>query len=159
MAIWIHVACRSEHVVTYGELEEVMGHMGWLDQPARFDPLPDASNTNDPNWGSFRVYYRPDKRPIVVHRQITSEEMEPAVADIRERLETLDDSAVKRDIEARLAATKQMFVFEIPDDLPEDVWEMCDQAEAFLARERDGIIIADEGVFDGEMNQLARFGE
>jgi hypothetical protein len=50
-------------------------------------------------------------------------------------------------------------VFEIPDDLPEDVWEMCDQAEAFLARERDGIIIADEGVIDGEMNQLARFGE
>ncbi len=36
---------------------------------------------------------------------------------------------------------------------------MCDQAEAFLARERDGIIIADEGVIDGEMNQLARFGE
>jgi len=157
MAIWINVLCSSDEPVTYAELEDVMGHMGWLDKPAVFDPPLDEKNRTDPHWGSFRVKYAPDKRPIVVHHYITREEMEPTLSDIRDKLEEVDDSEAKREVVKRLDETRQMLQFEIPDDLPQDVWEMCDAAEAFLARERDGLIVSDEGVFDGEMNQLVRF--
>jgi hypothetical protein len=158
MAIWINVLCRCADPVTYSELEDVMGHMGWLDRPAEFDPPLDEKNGTDPNWGSFRVKYASDKRPIVVHHFIKQEEMEPTLSDIRDKLEDFDDSEQKQEIVRRAKETRQMFQFEIPGDLPQDVWEMCDQAEAFLARERDGIIVSDEGVFDGEMKQLLRLG-
>jgi hypothetical protein len=36
---------------------------------------------------------------------------------------------------------------------------VLDAGEVFLVRERDGIIVADEGLFDGEMKQILAFGD
>jgi hypothetical protein len=158
MATTIYVLCRSEKPITYAELEDVMGHMGWLDQPAKFDPPLDERNGTDPSWRSFRVEYRSDQRPIVIRHSITKEEMEPAFSDIREKLEDVEPAAAAP-IAAWLDATKRMVELEIPGDPPQDVWEMLDAAETFLARERDGIIVSDEGVFDGELNQILAFSD
>lgn len=158
MATRIYVLCRSEEPVTYGELERVMGRMGWLAQPAKFDPPRDDRNANCSDWGSFRVDYRADMRPIIVRQLTTDAEMNPALTDIREKLEEVELSAAAR-ISTLLDKTKRMFVFEIAGDPPEDVWEMLDAGETHLARERDGIIVSDEGVFDGELDQLVAFGD
>jgi len=76
-----------------------------------------------------------------------------------EKVEDADESSSKREVLLSLGSARQIFVFEIPGNPRQDVWDMLDQAEAFLARERDGIIVADEGVFDGAMKQILAFGD
>jgi hypothetical protein len=159
MATAIYVLCRSEEPITYGELEEVMGHMGWLERPARFDPPPDDKNRNDAAWDSFEVEYDPKKRPVIVRHCVTDEEMKPHLNDVRDLFDGADESEQLKELRARVDETKQLVLFEIPGDPPQDVWMMCDQGEAFVARERDGMIVSDEGVWDGEMNQLLAFGD
>jgi hypothetical protein len=159
MATRIYVLCRSDAPFTYGELEDYINHWGWLDSPARFEPLLNEQSAKDTSWSSFEVYYHPDQRAIRISRRTTSDEMEPVLSDIDEQLEDVDDSDRKRDIEARIKQTRQLFTFEVPGDPPEDVWEMLSATEALIARERDGIIFADEGVYDAEMNQLLAFSE
>jgi hypothetical protein len=158
MATRIHVACRSSSAVTDAELADYMAHMGFLDEPPTIAPTLAQMGAGDPQWRSFELGYLPDKRPIVVRHHVTRDAMAPAFEDLRERLEDVAE-AQARTIGERLDHTAQLFVFEVPDDLPQDVWEMLDATEAFLARERDGIVIAEEGVFDAELNQLVEFPE
>ncbi len=80
-----------------------------------------------------------------------------ALSDTREQLEEVPDSTVTRYVATRLEATKQMIVFEVPDDPPEDVWLMLAQAQAFLARERDGIVVAEDGVYNAELDVILSF--
>lgn len=157
MAIRISVLCRSNEPVSYGELENVMGHFGWLDNPAVFTPTPDETTKARTDWGMFSVRYSSTKRPIVVHQFVTTDDMAPTIEDLNELLEDADDSETKADVKTRLLDVKRMFEFEIPSEPPDDVWDMLDAAETHLARERDGIIFAEEGVFDGNMKQLLVF--
>jgi hypothetical protein len=94
----------------------------------------------------FAVKYQPDKRPIDVQRW--TDEMTATLDEIVEE-HTLDE-----ELTARLRQSRQAFVFEVPGDPPEDVWDMLAATEAFLARERDGIVVADEGIYDAELRLL-----
>ena len=156
MANVIYIYCRLDRPVTYRQLEDHMGHMGFLDEPAVFHPPLDSVDADDPKWDSFTCTYRPGKRPIVVRHWITPEEIEPTLQELRDVLERQQSPNMLR-VAAHLAHTRQVFVFEMPDDLPEDVWEMLDATEVFLARECDGLVAADEGIYDTELQPVLSF--
>src|SRR5262245_31416730 len=120
MATLIYVVCRSAEPVTYAQLEDVMGHMGWLDEPATFDPPLDQTTGADPHWRSFRVTWDPNQRPIDVSRAFESARLATAVAYIREKLDDAD-LPVTPELDDLLDSAKQIFVFEIPGDLRQDV--------------------------------------
>ena len=154
MPNFIHVLCRSPEPVTYAELGDFMANMGFLDEDATFEPPLDGPAAKRHEWGMMSMRYRPDKRPIQVQHWITQEEIQPTVAEIMERMEDNDLSDDHQDIVERLKEAKQGFEFELDAELPDDVWEMLDATEAWLCRERDGIILAHEGVFDAKLNQI-----
>jgi hypothetical protein len=154
MANSVYVFCRSEHTMAYRQLEDHMGHMGFLDEPAVFDPPLDKVNADDPQWDSFTCTYRRDKRPIIVRHWITPEEIDPTRQELRERLAAEPSTETARRVDTHLEETRRVFVFEMPDDVPQDVWEMLDATEVFLARNCDGVIVASNGVFDAELRPL-----
>jgi hypothetical protein len=151
----IYICCRSDRAITYRRLEDHMGHMGFLDEPAVFEPPLDSVDPDDPQWDSFTCTYRAGKRPIVVRHWIAPEEIQPTMNELLERME--GQSANRERVAAHLADTRQAFVFEMGYDLPQDVWEMLDVTEIFLARECDGLIVADEGVYDANLKTILSF--
>jgi hypothetical protein len=157
MANLIYVCCRSERPITYGELEDYMGHWGWLDEPATFEPPLDQVDPANPAWAAFTLTFRPGRRPIDVRHFFTPEEIRPVLDEIIEQMDDedlVDDHAA---VVTHLRETKQVVMFELPAELPPDVWEMLDATEANLAREWDGIVVADEGVYDAALAQIFKW--
>ena len=144
--------CRDKRPVRRAELEDFMGHWGWLDEPARFEPPLDESVGADSEWGYFELWYRDGKRPIQVRHWITRDEIQPTIDELKEEFK--DALSDHPEVAKHLSETRQAFVFEMGADLPEDVWEMLDVTEAFLARERDGIVVAWEGIYDAQLKLL-----
>src|SRR5215510_7919926 len=116
MATLIYVVCRSAEPVTYAQLKDVMGHMGWLDEPATFDPPLDQTTGTDPHWRSFSVTWDPKKRPIRVKHVWENARLAISVTYIREKVDNAD-IAVTPELNDLLDLARQIFVFEIPEDL------------------------------------------
>jgi len=49
-----------------------------------------------------------------------------------EKVEDADESSSKREVLLSLGSARQIFVFEIPGNPRQDVWDMLDQAEDSL---------------------------
>lgn len=147
MANPIYVCCRSSAPVTYGELEDFMGHMGFLDEDARFEPPLDDGNRNDAAWRGFKVHVHGAKQPIAVRHWTTRDQFGPTLDELREEIED-------KTIASHLGATQQVIVFDLPAELPQDAWEMLDATEAHLAQRLDGIVVADDGVYDAKLERL-----
>jgi hypothetical protein len=153
MANWIYVLCRDERLVTRGVLEDFMGHWGWLDEPATFTPALDREETSNPAWGYFELEYRPRKRPVQVHNWRTPDALQPTLDDILDaHAHSLsaypDDQAPDR---CSTGVRFRVGVGTAPGRLG-----MLDVTEAFLARERDGIVVADEGIYDADLRLLLK---
>jgi len=151
MATWINVLCRAAEPVTYAELADVMNNMGGLDEAAELSPPANGPDSGD--WGLVSVRYAPTKRPVIVHQKVTREEMEPSFEDLREKIEDLP-AEHRATLEAWMAATQRLFIFEVQGDPPDDVWEMLAVTQSFLARERDGIVVADEAVYNAALERM-----
>ena len=158
MANWIYVCCRAGSPLTYAQLEDIMGHMGFLDHPAVFEPPIDEHNSADPKWSSFIVRCDPKKRPIVVRHLTSDAELAPLLEDLRDMVSEAGPDTRSGEVLRRLEDLSQAYTFELPDDLPEDVWEMLDVTECFIARERDGIVIAEDGAYDANLKPIMKWG-
>jgi hypothetical protein len=157
MANWIYVCCRSTASLSYAQLEDLMGHMGFLDHPAVFEPPIDERNRVDPEWSSFTVRYDPKKRRIVVRHLTSDAELAPILEDLRDMISGAEPDARRGEVVERLDSLAQAYTFELPDDLPDDVWEMLDMTESFIARERDGIVIAEDGAYDANLKPIMKW--
>jgi len=154
MAITIYVLCSSDAPMTHGEVEDYMGHMGFLDEPATFRPPVDEHNRGDANWSSFELWYRADQRPIQVSHWITVDELEPTLSELRDEIADEAPTSVLETLLPRLARIRQAVVFELGGDPPRDVWEMVDATETFIAGKYDGVIVAGEGVYDQQLKPI-----
>jgi hypothetical protein len=154
MANSIYILCCSSAPLTYGEIEDYMGHMGFLDEPATFVPPVDASNRGDAQWASFELWFHPDRRPIQVSHWMTRDELEPTLEELREQIADDAPEDVAGVLLERLDRVHQAVAFEFGLDPPRDVWEMLDATEAYLASTYDGIIVASEGIYDAQLKPI-----
>lgn len=84
------MVCRQAEPVTYAQLHDVMGNMGWLDKPARFDPPVTEANGSDPEWRSFEVRWDASERPISVGHVFEQESLAIAIGYVEELLDNAE---------------------------------------------------------------------
>jgi hypothetical protein len=152
VAIWIHILCRARREITAAEIQEYVDGTELLDSPATFIPSRDSVDARDPTWSHFAMKYAAEHRPIEVRHWSNADQIRPTVEEIVGRLSPRDRY---RELIARLGETHRAIVFVLPDDPPIDVWDALDAAEAWLAREWDGLVVAEEGIYDADLNLLA----
>jgi len=151
VAIWIHVLCRARRDLTAAELQDYIVGSELLDDPAVFSPAPNSIEARDPSWSAFAMKYARELSPIEVRHWTSDDLIRPMLDEIIGRLTPPERH---RELIARLAETRQAVVFILPNDPPVDVWDALDAAEAWLAREWDGLVVAEEGVYDADLNLL-----
>ncbi len=68
------------------------------------------------------------------------------------------DKATKSMVLTAIMASKNIYSVEFSfDDLSEDCWAMKACVESFLATEKKGIIVADEGIYDSSIKLIMNF--
>lgn len=154
MANPIYVYCRSLDLITYAQLEDFMGHMGFLDEPARFDPPLDDANRSNPSWRAFVVHFGNGTKPLTVRRWTTADQIQPSLDELRDRLGNEPPSSAVEAIRRHVEEVRQIFVLDVPNEVTQDVWEMLDATETFIAGRCDGVIVADEGVYGARLEPM-----
>jgi hypothetical protein len=109
------------------------------------------------DWSAFEFHYRERATAITVEQISPSAELRDIVAELHEKLDQEPASAVKSTLLQQLEASRHGLLFELPDDLPDDVWEMLDATEAYFADVCEGFIVAHEGLFDANLNLILRW--
>ena len=143
--------------ISYGQIVDQMGHMGFLDNPARFEPELGDHNRGDTHWSALELHYRADGAPITVEQIDDADELRTVIAELREKLDDESSSSLHASILQRLSAASHGLIFELPEELPDDVWEMLDATEGYFAEICDGLIFAHEGVFDSNLALALRW--
>lgn len=148
MANHIYIYCKADHGVEYRDVVEHIEIMGPDD--VEIDPPAEGTAATNREWTFFEVRYAKEKRPIQVERLVGTD-VPAMIDDALERLEGgTGDSAKVRE---HLRATRQVIHFEL-GDVPDEVWDMLDETELFVAQRLDGIIGASEGFYDAQLAQL-----
>ncbi|MBA3458806.1 MAG: hypothetical protein H0T46_02515 [Deltaproteobacteria bacterium] len=148
MANHIYIYCKADHGLEYRDVVERIDTTGPDD--ITIDPPSEGELATSKEWDFFAVTHGTSKRPVQIQR-ITGDDVRPMIDDALERL---DDGTGETDrVREHLRATRQVFHIEL-GDVPDEVWNMLDETELFIARKLDGIIGANEGFYDAELSQL-----
>lgn len=148
MANHIYIYCKADHGLEYRDVVERIDSTGPDD--ITIDPPSQGEPATSREWDFFAVTYRETKRPVQIER-ITGDDV-PSMID--DALDRLDEGTGETDrVREHLRATRQVFHIEL-GDVPDEVWNMLDETELFIASKLDGIIGANEGFYDAELSQL-----
>jgi hypothetical protein len=150
----ICVFCRSAELLSLKDIGNYIEEGALLDEDPQFTPRLDSSDASASDWTYLEIVYRPDKRPVQLHRLIGAERMAPMIEDA---LRALSDHAILEkhpELVERLRSCRQIFHFELGWELTDDCWEMLDATEAYIARKRDGVVFASEGFYNKDLQPI-----
>jgi hypothetical protein len=155
LANHIYVICRSADVIPMSELQNHIATLGLLDERPRFDPSAMSAEAGNADWSVFQIVYREGKRPIHVFR-LTGNELKPAIEDAMEFFSENCEPDDHRDVAERIRTCRQMIHFELGLEVPDDVWEMLDATESYIASSLDGIVFASDGFYDSDLQPICQ---
>jgi hypothetical protein len=152
----IYVFCKSENIYTGRQIAEFYKFSGEFEDDLKFDPDFDSEKLTREDWSGFSVNYRTGKEEVIIGRLVPGDaEFQDSLEDVFE----LHQDRLKKlpEVEKHLKASKQIYTFEFDAFfLDEDAWDVMDRVEWNLAKDLDGLVVADEGFYDKE---LARIGD
>lgn len=159
MSLFIYVFCQGESPISAREI------IGFIDEGAYFEPSPTfrlepaSAQADDASWTEMKIEYKARKRPVILQRESRAEEFMEEVEEAIEALHTFKLAKKHEDLVARLKGTRQLIVFELDArGTTEECWEMVDNLESWIARERNGLIyVAGEGFYDAELQPICKF--
>jgi hypothetical protein len=143
------ILCENSNSTIIEKIMEFIEDGCYFDEELKFS-FPD-------NGKCLHIEYALNHRPIIFELiddvKIVDEIKEETIANI---IEVTEEKFIeRRKIDLILSAIKRAssaFYFEFYYvDMNEDCWEMMACVESFLARENNGIIFADEGVYNSSL--------
>jgi hypothetical protein len=151
MSYSIYVLCRKPEPITRGEIAEFIEDGVFFDDVS-FMPPAGSQEAAAPAWDYLEVHYDGDPQPVIIRRLVDS--------DVRGKVEIVETTLLEcevrmpNDVAAFLASVQQVFElqFHRGGGVSEDCWAMLDCLEAFLAKERDGIVFSSgDGIYDADL--------
>jgi hypothetical protein len=144
VSYFLHVFATSESSVPPQDLADAADEAWYGDDELEFDlgGAPERILTITPP--------RND-RPITVAAETEPSRVATMVGEQIDEHDGLPDS-----VAGKLRRTRQVVSIEIfPDRVDDDVWEMLDVLQAYLARQLDGLVVTDDGVYDAGLQKIA----
>ena len=151
MSIHLRVYCRSLGGPTRRDLARFIEESSLLDAPLTFTPAPDDPAAADPDWGRMTLWRAGHREPLSLDCVAGDELGLLKLESIAEARATGRDSIR---VLHGIATAAQVYLLELGDDPPADVWEALEAVERLLARQGDGIIEAREGLYDASFARI-----
>jgi hypothetical protein len=126
-----------------------------LRDDAHIEPAASPDSGSRFDWATLSLYYASGRRPIEVLRISDGPQLREELDEIDASLAT--QQRVTTAMRERIRSSKQMFTLTFAPPLDEDTWEILDMAEAAIASEFDGWVLADDGLFDARLQPIVRF--
>lgn len=143
-----NIFCASMAVLSRAEIAEHLREGWYGDGEPTFAPAPD----DDPQWERLEVHMPGGGRPIIFLHDVGAAEIDALVSEVVDEPPT----PLRPETVARLRDTRQIIGIEFaPDGLDEDQWEMLDDVQAFIAGRLDGLLFADDGVYDARLQRTS----
>ncbi len=157
MSYFLHVFCRSARNVTRRELADFIVEGVYFRDHPEFDPSREAESADDSHWSRFVVRYAPDKRPVIFTKAL-GDELRDEITDALSALDDARDQERADHATAQVEASRQVMTIEVERaELTPEAWFMLDSVEAFVARECDGIVFAeDDGFYDQKLQPIVK---
>jgi len=143
MSQFLHVFGTLETVVSASELAKIAEEAWYGD-----DDLKVATDTD----GVLLTIALPrGGRPISVQSETDPERVRTMVD------EQLDEhEGTPSDVEGQLLRTLQVVSIELfPEAVDDNGWELLDVVQAWLARELEGLVVTDDGIYDSALKKVA----
>lgn len=149
------VLCQDTKPITCQEIIDFINDGCYFDEDVR---LMNVTNK------SVVIEYCVGVRPIIIHffsELDTIDEMKEETRELvndRMKNDRLDDW-MRKNILSIVDRCQEIFLveFAVSTELSEECWDAMASVEAFIAREKQGIIIADEGVYNEKLELIAAF--
>ncbi|HEY0641230.1 MAG TPA: hypothetical protein VGD67_26680 [Pseudonocardiaceae bacterium] len=151
MSQFTNILCRSGDAPARAALADFAEESWYEDEPLEFAPGRGATDQGGTDGTVLEIRLPGRDRPVVVRRDTAAD----AVAElVREAVEELGGNLTD-DLRTAIEGTRQVIGIEFfPETLDEDGWELLDTITAHLARELDGLVMADDGLYDRELEKL-----
>lgn len=159
MPLFLRVLCRAPEPVTPKELATFIRDGWFFDEPVRFEPALEGAWATESRWKSIEIHYQAGKRPVLIEHLFDSERVAEEVKEALDAVRLAGLAHQQAALVANIRTCRQVFLFEVdPLGATDECWMMLDATEAFLARERDGVIfVAGEGFYDATLQPLCTF--
>ncbi len=151
----VYIFCKDNKKINFEDIAELVKDGIFFDEDPEF-------NIGEESF--IEIQYDPNLRPIFIELVDDSQMVEEMKKEMYEenikdmRCESVDDEKKKNEIAAFIAESNNIYDIEFSwSDLSEDCWAMKACVEAFLAREKKGIILADEGAYDESLQLIINF--
>jgi hypothetical protein len=146
------VYCREGRLVTVDDLIAEMRQSVFCETPVRFDP-PDGSGS----WQVLQAFYQADKHPVVIRHHVEDAQVRAQIEEAHDRLAATAATHLAPTVLEHLAAARQTFELELDEwGATEDAWTMAAALQAELAHSLDGLILANEGIYDAQRKLICR---
>lgn len=157
MGITLRVYCRSKNPLTRSQIANWVDEVAVLGAEPRFVPAPDDPESGEPDWDFMEIVHAPRKRPILVHRIGDTAAVGESVGETVDWMERYAPGEPPPHLVERVRASQQVFVFELSANLSEEAWELVDVAQSYIARELDGVVAAEDGIYDADLQPLLKY--
>jgi hypothetical protein len=115
-----------------------------------------------PDENQIIIQYDLNFRPIIIESVLNSETIEEMKHETCENIlsQILQASSackeeLKNTIVSELIMSKAIFLIDFSDgELSEDCWDMMASVESFIAKKNNGLIIAEEGVYNSNLEKI-----
>jgi hypothetical protein len=149
MSQLIHVFCCSGETLSRAEVIDFVEDGVFFDN-SKFQP--EENYGGESSW-VLEIIYNTEKRPIQLSintaDEVTRETIQEIISEhVKGQLTPEQEALI-----AKLNQTLQHFQIEI-GVISEECWMMLDCLEAFIANKLDGIVYADEGIYDKDLQPL-----
>jgi hypothetical protein len=156
MSYFIRIWCRSPRPITRMEISDFILEGEYFDEP-QFTPSTNSPDARAESWESLVLQYEPGEKPVSFTRNAGNTLPREELEQLRFLLEHSKISKPQQEVSQRLKELAQIISIEVNPDLPDDVWEMLNGVEAFVARKLDGIIYdPDTGFYDKNLKLFYR---
>ena len=155
MARAIYIFCQDDKTINFKDIAEFIKD-GW-----HFDECPEF-NIGEEDF--IEIKYDPNLRPISIElfddSQMVEEIKQESCEFYIDRIKStsLIEQELKNTIANKIKLTTNIYKIEFSwANLSEDCWNMMVSVETFLANKKKGIILADEGIYDENLQLIINF--
>lgn len=152
MSIHTSVFCASASTATFAQVVEIIEDGIFFDnEDVRYEGAP---HDDGDDWSFIQIFYEISKKPVLIER-VLGIDIKLLVGEEVDRIRNAGfDPAPWLD---KISSAAVIYTCEIDPYATEDAWDMLAAVQSFLCKWGNGLIVAEEGVYNGDLQLISGF--
>ena len=152
----LYVFCLDPRPVGTREVDAFISEGAYFQLGAQIATAQPTMASDGAEWDEKSIFYQAQKRPVVLRCERRPCALAREVPEVIDALGRAGAGPRHDVLIGRLNATRQLFVLDInPAGASDECWEMVDNLQSWIARQRGGLIyVPGEGCYDADLQSV-----